>query len=35
MTLPRTKLGQTVGKLSERQMNEITRLVALWVGIAG
>lgn len=35
MTLPRTKLGQVVGRLTERQMQEITRLIALWMGIVG
>lgn len=35
MTLPRTKLGQTIGKLTDGQMQEITRLIALWVGVAG
>jgi mRNA interferase MazF len=35
MTLSRTKLGQTIGRLTERQMQEITRLIALWMGVAG
>lgn len=35
MTLPREKLGQAIGRLTERQMQEITRLVALWMGIVG
>ncbi len=35
MTLPRTKLGQTIGLLADRQMQEISRLIALWIGIAG
>ena len=35
MTLPRTKLGQTIGRFTERQMREITRLIALWMGVAG
>lgn len=34
MTLPRTKLGMRIGCLPERQMQEITRLLALWIGIA-
>lgn len=34
MTLPRQKIGQVVGRLTDRQMSEITKLVALWVGIA-
>ncbi len=35
MTLPRTKLGQKIGRLQDRQLQEITRLIALWVGLAG
>ena len=35
MTLPRTKLGPTIGMLTDRQMQEITRLIALWLGVAG
>jgi mRNA interferase MazF len=35
MTLPRTKLGRTIGMLTDRQMQEITRLIALWMGVAG
>jgi mRNA interferase MazF len=35
MTLPRSKLGAQIGTLTERQMQEITRLIALWMGIAG
>jgi mRNA interferase MazF len=35
MTLPRTKLGQKIGRLRDRQLQEITRLIALWVGLAG
>jgi len=35
MTLPRTRLGQKIGRLQDRQMQEITRLIALWVGLAG
>ena len=34
MTIPRQKVGQTIGTLTEKQMSEITRLLALWVGIA-
>lgn len=34
MTVPRQKVGQVIGCLSDKQMNEITRLIALWVGIA-
>lgn len=34
MTIPRQKAGQVVGRLTDRQMSEITKLLALWVGIA-
>jgi hypothetical protein len=34
MTIPREKLGQVIGKLSSKQMYEITKLLALWIGIA-
>jgi len=34
MTIPRQKVGSTVGRLAEKQMSEITRLLALWIGIA-
>lgn len=34
MTLPRDKLGATIGQLTDRQMNEITRQLALWIGVA-
>ena len=34
MTVPKQKIGMTIGRLTERQMNEITRLLALWVGVA-
>lgn len=35
VTLPRAKIRETIGRLSARQMHEITRLVSLWMGIAG
>jgi mRNA interferase MazF len=35
MTLPKTKLGQTIGRLTDGQIQEITRLLALWIGVAG
>ncbi|MDO3377958.1 type II toxin-antitoxin system PemK/MazF family toxin [Geoalkalibacter halelectricus] len=35
MTLPRAKLGQVIGRLTKQQMQEVTQLLALWVGIAG
>lgn len=35
MTLPRAKLGQVIGRLTKQQKQEITQLLALWVGIAG
>jgi len=34
MTVPRQKIGPVIGKLSARQMNEITKLLILWVGVA-
>lgn len=34
MTIPRHKAGSVVGRLAEKQMSEITRLLALWIGIA-
>jgi mRNA interferase MazF len=34
MTVPREKIGATIGKLTDKQMNEITKLLALWIGIA-
>jgi mRNA interferase MazF len=34
MTVPRTKLGAIIGQPTGKQMNEITRLLAPWIGIA-
>ena len=34
MTVPRGKLGPVIGRLSDRQLSEVTRLLALWIGIA-
>lgn len=34
MTVPREKIGAVIGRLTDRQMGEITRLLALWVGMA-
>ena len=34
MTVPRDKIGVVIGHLSERQMSEVTKLLALWIGIA-
>jgi mRNA interferase MazF len=34
MTLPRQKMGAVIGSLTDKQMSEITKLVALWIGIA-
>lgn len=34
ITVPREKIGGTVGHLSDKQMSEITKLLALWIGIA-
>lgn len=34
MTVPRAKVAQVIGRLTDRQMNQITKLLALWIGIA-
>ena len=34
MTIPRQKVGQVIGTLTEKQMSEISKLLVLWVGIA-
>ena len=34
MTVPRQKIGPVIGRLSTKQMNEITKLLLLWVGVA-
>ena len=34
MTVPRQKIGQVIGRLSTKQINEITKLLVLWVGVA-
>lgn len=34
MTVPRQKVAQVIGRLTKKEMSEITRLLALWVGIA-
>jgi mRNA interferase MazF len=34
MTVPQVKIGHVIGKLSHKQMYEITKLLALWIGIA-
>jgi mRNA interferase MazF len=34
MTIPREKIGRIIGKLSRKHMYEITKLLALWIGIA-
>jgi mRNA interferase MazF len=34
MTVPRGKIGHFIGKLSRKQMSEVTKLLALWTGIA-
>ena len=34
MTVPREKLGAFIGQLTNKQMSEITKLLALWIGIA-
>lgn len=35
MTIPRLKVGTVIGQLNEKQMAEITRLAAFWLGVAG
>lgn len=34
MTIPRQKAGQVVGHLNKKQLGEISKLLALWLGIA-
>lgn len=34
MTVPRQKIGTVIGRLNTKQMSEITKLLALWIGIA-
>ena len=34
MTIPRQKVGQVIGRLTDKQLFEITKLLALWIGIA-
>ena len=34
MTLPREKVGAVVGHLTGKQMSEVTKLLAFWVGVA-
>jgi len=34
MSVPRQKIGPVIGRLSTKQMNEITKLLMLWVGVA-
>ncbi|UFS72233.1 type II toxin-antitoxin system PemK/MazF family toxin [Geomonas sp. RF6] len=34
MTIARHKAGQSIGNLTQKQMSEITRLLALWIGVA-
>lgn len=34
MTVPGQKIGQVIGRLSTKQMNEITKLLLLWIGVA-
>jgi mRNA interferase MazF len=35
MTIPREKIGECIGRLSVKQMSEIDKLLALWIGLAG
>jgi mRNA interferase MazF len=34
MTVPRGKIGQVIGRLTRKQMYEVAKLLALWIGIA-
>lgn len=34
MTLPRQKIGKVIGRLTDRQMSEVTKLLAFWIGLA-
>lgn len=34
MTVPRDKIGTVIGQLADKQMSEITKLLALWIGLA-
>lgn len=34
MTVPRSRVGEVIGRLTDKQMSEITKLLALWIGIA-
>ncbi len=34
ITLASTRVGETVGKLDDSEMTEVTRLLALWLGLA-
>ena len=35
MTVPKERIGTVVGELAEKEMGAVTKLLALWVGIAG
>lgn len=35
MTVPREKIDERIGRLSSKQMSEIDKLLALWIGLAG
>jgi len=32
MTVPREKIGEIIGHLADKQMSEINKLIALWLG---
>jgi mRNA interferase MazF len=34
MTVMRSKINGVIGRLTEKQMSEVTKLLALWIGIA-
>lgn len=35
MTVPREKVRSVIGTLSDKDMGDVTKLLALWIGIAG
>ncbi|EQD38564.1 transcriptional modulator of MazE/toxin, MazF [mine drainage metagenome] len=34
VTLAPTRIGETIGRLGDHEMGEVTRLLALWLGLA-
>jgi mRNA interferase MazF len=35
MTVPREKIRTVIGELNDKEMGAVTKLLALWIGIAG